>query len=182
MNMDAYSRSEKESHLDTIHYEIAMLNFCGQQLDALSPETQKAHFNTFLECFLIHYRNLIEFFCGDHHKWAKKPGDTSDLSTADPAAWAGRDLSAAELAELRAPAKEINQRHFREISQYLQHCTERRFSEDKFWNYRTMYVELRPIIEAFLKIFPARAIAKQKPTALGTGNSTATVQISAWSF
>jgi hypothetical protein len=182
MNMDAYSRSEKESHLHTIHYEIAMLNFCGLQLDTLSPDTQKAHFNAFLECFLIHYRNLVEFLSGNHHRPAKKPGDTSDLSTADPTPWAGRGLSAPELAQLQLPAKELDERYFLDISQYLQHCTERRFSEDKFWSYRTMYSELRPIIEAFLKLFPRNTTAKQRPSVITNGSGTATFQILEWKF
>jgi len=54
-----YSRTEKESHLDTIHYELSMLNFCGEQLDKLSRADHS--FNAFLECFLLHYRNVMEF-------------------------------------------------------------------------------------------------------------------------
>jgi hypothetical protein len=180
--MQTYSRSEKESHLHTIHYEIAMLNFCGQQLDKLSPEAQKAHFNAFLECFLIHYRNLVEFFSGNHHRTAKKPEDTSDLSTADSGPWAGRVLSAEELAELQAPAKNLDGRYFLDISQYLQHCTERRFLEDKFWNYRDMYAELRPTIKAFLRLFPNDKMAEHRPSAILDGASTATIQILKWDF
>lgn len=96
---DAYSRTEKESHLDTIHYELSMLNFCGKELDGLSAARQRAHFNAFLECFLLHYRNTMEFLSGAHHRTAKRTGETSDLSTFDPKPWAGRELSPEELAE-----------------------------------------------------------------------------------
>jgi len=182
MSIDAYSRSEKESHLHTIHYEIAMLIFCGQQLDTLSPGTQKAHFNAFLECFLIHYRNLVEFFSGSRHRPARRPGDTRDLSVADSNPWAGRSLSAAEIAELQPPATELERRYFLDISQYLQHCTERRFSEEKFWSYRNMYSELRPVIKAFLRMFPSSTTGTQRTSVIGDGSNTATIQIVKWDF
>jgi hypothetical protein len=180
--MSAYSRSEKESHLDTIHYEIAMLNSCGLQLDKLSPENQKAHFNAFLECFLIHYRNLVEFFSGNHHRRAKRPEGTNDLSTADSNPWAGRTLSAAELAEFHTPAKDLDDRYFLDISQYLQHCPERRFSENKFWCYREMYSELQPVIATFVKAFPGGTKAKRSPSAISDGSSTATIEFLSWDF
>jgi hypothetical protein len=66
----AYSRTVKESHLDTIHYELSMLNFCGGQLDKLSPAGQRALFNALLECFLLDYRNVMEFLSGNHHRKA----------------------------------------------------------------------------------------------------------------
>lgn len=174
-----YSRTEKESHLDTIHYEIAMVNFCGAQLDRLRRTNHGASFNVLLECFLLHYRNIAEFLSGAHHKKAK-PGQTSDLSTHDPRPWAGRELSPDEVASFQNPAKKIDEKHFRDISQYLQHCTERRFAEDKFWNYGEMYSELRPAIDSFLLRFPARTGESLKGRTLGDANSTATVTYSEW--
>jgi hypothetical protein len=67
---------------------------------------------------------LVEFFSGNHHRTAKKPEDTSDLSTADSNPWAGLSLSASELAQVQTPAKNLDRRYFLDISQYLQHCTE----------------------------------------------------------
>ncbi len=176
----AYSRTEKESHLDTIHYELSMLSFCGEQLDKLSRANQRALFNAFLECFLLHYRNVMEFLSGAHHRKAKKLGETSDLSTADPKPWAGRELSPGELAEIQTPAKKIDDKYFHDISQYLQHCTERRFDERKFWNYGEMFAELRPAIQAFLQRFPARSRGGTHVPMLGDGGSTATVTYFEW--
>jgi hypothetical protein len=178
---DGYSRTEKESHLDTIHYELSMLNFCGKELDKLSRANQRASFNVFLECFLLHYRNVMEFLSGAHHRKAKKQDETSDLSTADPKPWAGRELSAEELAEIQAPANTIDDKYFQDISQYLQHCTERRFDEGKFWNYREMFTELLPAIRAFLQRFPARSGSGVEVPTLGNGGSTATITYHEWS-
>lgn len=175
---DAYSRTEKESHLDTIHYELSMLNFCGARLDKLSRAGERAVFNVFLECFLLHYRNVMEFLSGNHHR--VKPGETRDLSTFDPKPWAGRELSPGELAEIQTPAKTIDDKYFQDISQYLQHCTERRFAEGRFWNYRDMFVELRPAIQAFLRRFPVRPGRGTHLPTLGDGSSTATVTYSDW--
>lgn len=176
----AYSRTEKESHLDTIHYELSMLNFCGGQLDKLSPADHRALFNAFLECFLLHYRNVMEFLSGNHHRKAKKPGETSDLSTADPKPWAGRELSPEELAEIQTAAKTIDDKYFQDISQYLQHCTERRFAEDRFWKYGEMFAELRPAIQAFLRRFPIRPGSGTQVPSLGNAASTATVTYFEW--
>lgn len=179
----AYSRTEKESHLDTIHYELSMLSFCGEQLDKLSRVDQRAAFNAFLECFLLHfphYRNVMEFLSGTHHRKAKEPGETSDLSTADPKPWAGRELSPEELAEIQTPAKTINDKYFQDISQYLQHCTERRFAEGKFWKHHEMLAELRPAIEAFLRRFPGRPVCSTRAPISGDGASTATITRFDW--
>jgi hypothetical protein len=176
----AYSRTVKESHLDTIHYELSMLNFCGGQLDKLSRAGQRALFNAFLECFLLHYRNVMEFLSGNHHRKAKKPGETSDLSTADPKPWAGRELSPEELAEIQTPAKTIDVKYSKDISQYLQHCTERRFAEDRFWKYGEMFAELRPAIQAFLRRFPVRPGGGTHVPTLGNAASTATVTYFEW--
>ena len=175
-----YSRTEKESHLDTIHYELTMLNFCCAQLELLSPTGNRASFNVFLECFLLHYRNTMEFLSGSHHRNARKQGETSDLSTADPRPWAGRELSADEVGSFQTLAKRIDVKYFQDISQYLQHCTERRFAEDKFWNFRGMYAELQPAVQAFLERFPPRYIRGSKVPTLGDANSTATVTYSEW--
>jgi hypothetical protein len=178
---DGYSRTEKESHLDTIHYELSMLNFCGEQLDKLSRKNQRPSFNAFLECFLLHYRNTMEFLSGAHHRKARKQGETSDLSTADPKPWAGRELSPQELVEIQATARKIDEKYFQDISQYLQHCTERRFDETKFWNYGEMFAELRPAIQAFLRRFPVRLVDGAHVPTLGDASGTATVTYFEWS-
>jgi hypothetical protein len=55
----------KGSHLDTIHYEIDMLEYAfAKSKSALTPP----ELNMTIESFLLHYRNLIEFFSGAKHR------------------------------------------------------------------------------------------------------------------
>ncbi len=78
-----YERSRKGSQSDTIHYEIDMFEYSFVKLksDLSIPER-----NMTIECFLLHYRNLIEFFSGAKSR-------ESDLSVLSPEAWSGRKLT-----------------------------------------------------------------------------------------
>jgi hypothetical protein len=83
-----YSRRPKESHRDTITYEIEMLSVCAQAITRREhPAAQDLY--VYLEAFLLHYRNLIRFLSGEHHREGK-----GDLSTANATAWSGRELTA----------------------------------------------------------------------------------------
>ena len=91
------------------------------------PETNMA-----VEKFLLHYRNLIEFFSGDKHR-KETERQKPDISVADPEVWASRTLTPDELNSLRTPARKLFDEHWSDISQFLQHCTERRFKDPKEW-------------------------------------------------
>ena len=150
--MSVYERSPKNSHLDTIRYEIAMTAFCYSRLlrkkKRFEPET-----NLLIEGFLLHYRNLVEFFSGKRHRKARncKP---ADLSTADPVVWASRRLTNNELIAMQNPAMELDTAYYELISQFLQHCTERRLTEFRNWNVSEMFERLKPIVLAFHRSFP----------------------------
>ena len=152
--MTVYERSEKKSHLDTIWYETAMLEFCHGELGTRrmgEPER-----NLFIEGFLLHYRNIVEFCSGEKHREAKN-GKPADISTAAPQVWAGRSLTKEELAKIQAPARVLEAKYFEDISQFLHHCTERRFIDSKKWNLNVMFAELRPVVSAFFDSFPPKA-------------------------
>ena len=58
-------RGEKETNLDTIGYEIDMLDFALERYRDLKSQqkaVEQGDLNVYLECFLLHYRNLVEFF------------------------------------------------------------------------------------------------------------------------
>jgi hypothetical protein len=74
-----YSRRPKESHRDTITYEVDMLDFSARAVTARKHALERDMF-VYLEAFLLHYRNLIRFFSGEHHR-------ADDVSTADHSAW-----------------------------------------------------------------------------------------------
>lgn len=54
------NRPEKLSNRDTIIYEIDMLHHCHQKLVRERPPNIEGYL--LLECFLLHYRNLLDFF------------------------------------------------------------------------------------------------------------------------
>lgn len=150
-----YARPPKESHLDTIYYEIGMLRFCaswlcGRRPDPLTSQEELTAY-VFLECFL-HCRNLVRFFNGKNHQ-------DGDLSTKHPEVWAEQALSEEEGRELdrsiRQPALRLEPWHDK-ISKYLQHCTEHRSNKDVSWDLNQMMAELAPILDAFEQSFPNR--------------------------
>jgi hypothetical protein len=121
----------------------------------------------YLEGFLLHYRNLIQFFAGNPRKHR-----TGDLSMYDPVPWAGRQMTPEELVSIKIPAEALENQYWTDVSQFLQHCTERRYLEFQDWDVQQMYEGLEPLIAAFEVAF-SRQILLPSAT-LGSGNSTAT--------
>jgi hypothetical protein len=183
-HMGAYERSRKISQLDTIWYEISMLGFTHSALTKMKqvPEPES---NLYIEGFLLHYRNLIQFFSGNPDKYRKGgTGKPADLSTFAPEAWAKRKLTDDEIAKIQAPARQLEQKYWDDISQFLQHCTERRFVEFKDWNLAEMFKELDPIVSAFHKSFPHQE-EPRRPNATvlsSNGAHTATITVDGWTF
>ena len=168
--MNVYERSEKKSHLDTVWYEIAMLGFCYAELKK-RPEAAEPERNLLIEGTLLHYRNLLEFFSGSKHRLARN-GKPADISTAAPRMWAFRDLTAEELAKLQAPARALEGKYFEDLSQFLQHCTERRYTDSKQWDLDTMLAEMNPIVRAFGEAFATKPERRGKQATLSTNNAS----------
>jgi hypothetical protein len=143
-----YSRRAKESHRDTVSYEIDMLSFCAERLKALNGTGNDGESALALEGFLLHYRNLIRFFSGKNHR---RP---DDISTANSMVWAGRKLRPEEKVSIKDAATELDDDFHTAISQYLQHCTTLRHSQDRSWDVDGMLRRLTPIIAAFELAFP----------------------------
>jgi hypothetical protein len=141
-----YERTRKESPLVTIYYEIDMLEFAFGKLGAASNGSGP-EWNLLIEGFLVHYRSAIEFFSGKKHR-------SGDISTKKPEVWASRKLTAQEVKDIRLPAQKLEQDYFKDISQFLHHCTKRRYEEFKEWPLREMFERLNPITTAFRKSFP----------------------------
>jgi hypothetical protein len=57
---ESFSRPEKLTDAQTILYEIDMVRFAASRLIRKKWETEKDEW-VYLECFLLHCRNLIEF-------------------------------------------------------------------------------------------------------------------------
>ena len=140
-----YSRPEKLDDAKTILYEIEMLRFARGRLHSPTASWSPADEWVYLEDFLLHYRNLIEFFGN------QSPRNT-DLSIRNPADfWAGavpalpvlNSMARADLWE-----KYNTSDNPEAISKYLHHCTKQR-TVAKDWDVNALYEELRPTIEKF---------------------------------
>lgn len=165
-----FSRPDKESHISTIKYEIRMLRF---SLDWLTknglghqPEEELC---ALLECFLLHYRNLVNFLSG-------KGGSSGDLSMASPSRWADKNYDKATAEAIQKLAGHVYSAHSADISTYLAHCTRQRYERSKKWQPGSMYDELLPAIKKFEESFCGEIQAVREMSLLGTADySTATV-------
>jgi hypothetical protein len=137
-----YSRPEKGNHLATIQYEMDMLDYCYETLVSKVGKWSDIR-NAFvcLESFLLHYRNLIEFF-----------GQEGDLKSSEPVVWARRKLSQAGIDSITD--RKLCSKYRGPISAYLQHCTKKRASVERSWNVYEMNIEIQPLIAIFRRMFP----------------------------
>ena len=167
-----YERTSKDTHLDTIWYEIDMLEFPYQEFIKRTPPQQSPYWNLLIEGFLLHYRNLIQFFSGDEDRHRRYKGN--DLSTCDPTPWGNRQLVKEETETIKSPGEKLDQTYSNKISSLLQHCTVKRIEPLQGWEMEKMYGEILPIVSAFAKSFP-RGSNKVEARSDGSGSSTATV-------
>lgn len=158
----AVSRPVKLSHLKTIFYEMDMLDYCFQRLLNGKWGDERDYFLC-IEGFLLHFRNLIEFFGNDH-----------DLKAGEPEVWSPKELSEAELASIQDGR--LNKRYNGQISQYLSHCTKSRAERDRDWDHIAMYKEIEPLLQNMRRLFQAQRRPNREVSLLrGDSASTATV-------
>lgn len=142
-----YARHAKESHRDTISYEIDMLTFCAEKLAGQNRTGDDGDSALLVEGFLLHFRNLVRVFSGKNHQ-------KDDISMANCRVWAGRDLTAFEAAAIKDSAIALDDMYYKMISKYLQHCTTRRYEQDRTWDIHMMRSQLNAIVQAFEEAFP----------------------------
>jgi hypothetical protein len=149
----AVERTAKESHLDTIWYEIEMLQYCYFTFENERPEKTDPNWNLLIEGFLLHYRNLIQFYAGNEgrHKRYK-----NDLTTFAPEVWAARLLTDQELKDIKTPGHTLDKNYSGEISIYMQHCTLERADIRTNWDLQKMFGEIDEINAHFKKSFPKK--------------------------
>ena len=166
MHSETLSRRSKESHIDTVLYEIHMLDFCNRMLAERKWTTPEDYY-LLIEGFLLHYRNLANFFgSGGRGMYARDARD-----------WSGRNLSDDQLASIQNDLP--YHAYSGKISQYLSHCTESRADRDVSWNRGEMYDVIRPCIENFHKLFlsgpaPPRAVEMLSADDMATGSAANT--------
>ncbi len=169
-----YSRRPKESHLDTVRYEIDILDFCAEKLMQQPQQWTEGDSNVYLEGFLVHYRNLLRFFSGKKHR-------SRDISMKKPETWASRLLTDGERSAIQDPARDLDTKYYDKISTYIQHCTIDRHENDTRWDVKEMYRELDAIITAFERLFPREPHESTRKTPSGlVGSNVQTVRTQAF--
>ena len=142
-------------------YEIDMLRETAGQLE---KDKWQGNFHKWvvLESFLLHFRNLIEFF-------GRPDPRGTDLSIQKPEGFwtdAANRPADAVLARLRNPdlwAKYEGTNNPYSISKYLQHCTEHRV-DAKDWAVSDMYNEIRVAVDEFERLLPDTTRPWTQPT------------------
>jgi hypothetical protein len=142
-NEETVSRPRKLNHVETILYEMDMLDFCFRRLR--ERKGAGADYNLCIEGFLLHYRNLIQFF-----------GNHMGLKAGKPEEWSlQRRLSDAETATIQDAS--LLKQYDGPISIYLCHCTPKRAERDIEWRYIQMYERIAPLLANFRNLFPPQS-------------------------
>jgi hypothetical protein len=175
------SRPKKFDYVDTIHYEIDMLRFAASRLNEGKLTERDAW--VYLEAFLLHYRNLIEFL-------GKDGASGSDLRITNIWQLAGLPVptTANQIHQdgraLWAKYEPGNALGGGRISQYLQHCTIKRI-DAKDWAVGEMVNDIEPVLTEVEKhLGPHKGMFGQVPavtvsttasasTAVGTNTTAA---------
>ena len=166
--MKDFSRPVKRNDVATILYEIDMVRFAANRL--LGPNLESENdTNAFLECFLLHYRNLIEFLGNEEQNIRKTDLHVSNI-------WKKSELpEPSRLPSIRERGNELWKDYARvdnSISRYLNHCTTYR-TQPKSWGIGRMMQELEPLLTEVEKAL--RGSSPRSSTNFAGPNSTATV-------
>ena len=147
MVKEIVARDDKESHLDTIYYEIRTLRYAFDWIQGHWDRCRDQDRRTaLLESYLLHYRNLAQFFASR--------GRQTHLQFRKGKVWAGRALTEKELAAIGKPGKQVEGAHASRISIYLSHCTPERFTQPIKWEVGQMNREIEEVISEFVRSFP----------------------------
>ncbi len=168
------------SNEDTIWYEIEMLRYCYSFYASTGSgsEDQRNRY-VHLECFLLHYRNLVACFSGKHHR-------QGDIDFSNVAEWSSRPVpSSDEVSAVMQSAATLDDEYYRDLSQFLAHVTSRR-RDAKKWSVKIMNERMEGVIKLFSQSFPStlRLCPDERASEVSLDSaSTATFQVypSPWS-
>jgi len=172
-----YSRPDKLDDVQTVLYEIDMVRWAKDRLLASNRSSDERDVWAYLENFLLHYRNLIEFF-------GKLGDDPTDLSVGRPEVFWRADLPQKKDLEFMTKQdlwqKYDTRSNPEAISKYLHHCTTHRTIK-KRWPVEAMFDELSPVIDKFESLLPgykrAPELSSTRGLSAGEGNSTTSTRV-----
>jgi hypothetical protein len=171
------TRIGKLSHSDTILYEIYMLRFACSRLIREQWEHERDAW-VYLESFLVHYRNLIEFLGKPVNRLRQGDIHITNIWTLEGLAapnWVNTVQGQGQA--LFTKYEEQDDR----VSRYLQHCTTKRI-DAKDWPIDEMNNAIEPLltqVEGILQpanqlLQPVPAVQIWVPHAASTTVATAT--------
>lgn len=167
--MQPGERSRKSSPLAVVTYEIDMLNHAWRQLEEAQPRKDHTS-NAWQEVYLLHYRNLIEFFGKDPNysprtRSPRRRDPAEDMHYLVPRTWTDRDIARMDLLPAFTLAEQLHASYWQDISRFLQHCTDWRHARTKVWGYPTMHPEITAVIEAMYVVLAKYGIPLRSPEA-----------------
>ena len=139
------SRTPKKDPRDVINYEITMLMHCFEGLRRRHADKNVS--NLYIEGYLLHYRNLTEFFGASPPP--PKGKRATDMSIHRSSTWGTRTLATAEVASVTSLAAPLHEKWKDHIGQQLHHCTEPRFTSKHSWPIADMHADMCAVISAF---------------------------------
>jgi hypothetical protein len=165
------TRINKLSHSDTILYEIYMLRFSCGRLFREKWENERDAW-VYLESFLVHYRNLIEFLGKPQSRLRQGDIHVTNL-------WALENLAAPSwVNEIHIKGQSLFVKYEEQadrISRYLQHCTTQRV-QLKDWLIDEMNNEIEPLLGQIDKVLqPTNQLLEAVPAVqIWTAHSAST--------
>jgi hypothetical protein len=159
-----YTRITNWNHADTVLYEIDMLHFAVKRLNEENWQEPRDAW-VYLEAFLVHYRNLLDFI-GRKKKNSKRK--YPDLHITDiwkllgkPSPPTANEIHAKGI-RLQEKYEPPDEKGGGRISQYVLHCTEKRV-EPKAWALSTMFPDIKPLLDEIDKHLRPHAKAEISP-------------------
>src|SRR5271154_1317342 len=140
------TRINKLSHSDTVLYEIYMFRFTCDRLIESDWKSERDAW-VYLESFLVHYRNLVEFLSKPRSQ-VRQQGGVQDIHITNIWGLAGQAVPS-WVAEVHAKAGPLwakyGEASVERISRFLQHCTTQRI-QMKEWRIDEMVNEIEPLL------------------------------------
>jgi hypothetical protein len=184
-----YARITKWNHADTVIYEIDMLHFAATRLNQENWKEPRDAW-VYLETFLVHYRNLLDFVGKKKNLKRKYP----DLHVTDIWSLLGKPSPPTvnnihlEGIKLQQKYEPPDEKGGGRISQYVLHCTEKRV-EPKDWALSTMFPDIKPLLDEINKhlrpyakaeILPVTPIPIMSVSSASTMTYTETASVVGW--
>ncbi len=174
-------KGPKSQPVDVIAYESDMWRRSANAIAPKKDAYRKSgtpddlyEYNLRIEGFLLHTRNLLAFLTNRRQK-------ETDLTVNDD--WVKQQINIRMISGLVKHAKIVDKKYrgegdtcYDEISKFLSHCADQRYTRAKVWDCDGMFAELDPVIREFETLFSAAVNVdpEEYRPALGDAQHTAT--------